>query len=158
MKMHEIWWLHMYSVLNTLIIVIAIETRSISQANKLCRSDFYVTVLNKYWSRNLVSFPILATSKPPHLSQPTPISTMSSRAGGLYGGIQFSSGSTFSSSVPDTISPAPETIPVESEAITVTTPVTPKEQPVVGTQNVVEAAQVGASGKNTAGISSSATV
>ena len=75
---------------------------------------------------------------------------MSSRAGGLYGGIQFSSGTTFSSSIPDNVQSTSGPPPKEPE---VPTPML-QEQP---TQAAAELGPEGASGKATAGIFSSAT-
>lgn len=74
---------------------------------------------------------------------------MSSRAGGLYGGIQFSSGATLSSS-------APEGAPTSEPALSEPAPTpTPKEQPIAPVQNSVEVGSGGeAPGKATAGISS----
>ena len=80
---------------------------------------------------------------------------MSSKAGGLYGGIQFSSGTTFSSSVLDN---SPSTsIPISNEPdVPTQTPTQPmpmrQEQPAPATQTVAEPGPGGASGKATAGI------
>ncbi|RDB21322.1 hypothetical protein Hypma_011552 [Hypsizygus marmoreus] len=64
---------------------------------------------------------------------------MSSRAGGLYGGIQFSSGSTFSSSQPQ---PVQQPVPA-----LVSAPIAPP----AATQNSIESAAPAASAKPTAG-------
>jgi splicing factor 45 len=84
---------------------------------------------------------------------------MSSRAGGLYGGIQFSSASTFSSSASENTQPTsilPQNEPeVPAPAPAQTTP-TPQEEPAIET--AADPGSEGASGKATAGIFSSATV
>lgn len=81
---------------------------------------------------------------------------MSSKAGGLYGGIQFSSGTTLSPSAPDN---TPSNTHVEEPVVVVAAPTppvapTPTEQP----ENATESGTGGASGKATAGISLSAIV
>lgn len=79
---------------------------------------------------------------------------MSSRAGGLYGGIQFSSGATLSLSAPEGAPPTTVT-PVASEPAPSAPTPTPKEQPNAPMQNSVEVVSGGrAPGKATAGISS----
>ena len=85
---------------------------------------------------------------------------MSSRAGGLYGGIQFSSGTTFSSSVPEHTPSNSIPPPNEPEAPAPTlVQVTriPQEQPTSATQSSAEQGQGGMPGKATAGIFSSIT-
>jgi hypothetical protein len=83
---------------------------------------------------------------------------MSSRAGGLYGGIQFSSGTTFSSSVPENTQSASVLPPNELEvAVAAPTQASPQEQPAPVTQTAAEPGPGGALGKATAGIFSSAT-
>lgn len=75
---------------------------------------------------------------------------MSHRAGGLYGGIQFSSGAIYQSSIPTTTknaSPAAE-VPEKSDS---STPVTTNTATITASA----APATGPSGKPTAGISSS---
>ena len=77
---------------------------------------------------------------------------MSSRAGGLYGGIQFSSGTTFSSSVPESTPTISIVSPNEPEVLTLPqTQTTPQGQAAPATQ-IAESGPGGASGKATAGI------
>ncbi|KAL6307983.1 hypothetical protein BKA93DRAFT_822951 [Sparassis latifolia] len=85
---------------------------------------------------------------------------MSSRAGGLYGGIQFSSTKAFSSSTPQNAVQTPVTAPVEKTEVTAT-PSTDQPSTVPPVENASATASIsttfdaGASAKATAGISSS---
>lgn len=75
---------------------------------------------------------------------------MSSRAGGLYGGIQFSTGTTFTpqtTSTPDP-TPAPAAVPPTPQPLVPAT-----VPPVAPTQDSADAGPGAASGKATAGIS-----
>jgi len=75
---------------------------------------------------------------------------MSSRAGGLYGGIQFSSGTTFSSSVSHNSSTSN---PLSTEPIPATAAAAPQQDQPTAPQVAADPGSGGASGKATAGIS-----
>jgi splicing factor 45 len=78
---------------------------------------------------------------------------MSSKAGGLYGGIQFSTGTTFSSSVVD-VTPTSSTPVLPPNEPDVPVPAPTQPTPMLQEQPMEPG---GASGKATAGIFSSAT-
>ncbi|KAF9457182.1 hypothetical protein BDZ94DRAFT_1292538 [Collybia nuda] len=80
---------------------------------------------------------------------------MSSRAGGLYGGIQFSSGTTFSSSITQ---PSSLQHPPPDVTKPVATPIAPEAVQPTAPQTSADPAPGGAAAKATAGISSSATL
>jgi splicing factor 45 len=75
---------------------------------------------------------------------------MSSKAGGLYGGIQFSSGSVYQSSFPQPQSDEP------LKPLKLSSP-PPQQQPPPEVDELPKDNSVGVTGKPTAGISSSAT-